>query len=28
MFDFKSFCGNDFTEEKPIHPRVWAGINW
>ena len=28
MFDFESFCGNDFAEEKPIHPRAWAGINW
>ena len=28
MFAFKSFCGNDFAEEKPIHPQLWAGISW
>ena len=28
MFDFESFCADDFAEEQPIHPGVWAGINW
>ena len=28
MFDFESFCVDDFAEEQPIHPGVWAGINW
>ena len=27
-FDFENFCANDFAEEQPIHPQVWAGINW
>ena len=26
VFDFESFCGNDYAEERPIHPRAWAGI--
>ena len=28
MFDFESFCADDFAEEQPIHPGEWAGINW
>jgi len=27
-FDFESFCADDFADEQPIHPKVWAGINW
>jgi len=27
-FDFESFCADDFAEEQPIHPQVWAGVNW
>jgi len=26
--DFESFCADDFAEEQPLHPQVWAGINW
>ena len=24
----ESFCADDFAEAQPIHPQVWAGINW
>ena len=27
-FNFESFCADDFADEQPIHPKVWAGINW